>query len=72
MLGVREGGHISGGTVVQKRGLVSRRCTGVHWLGSLEMQQEGLQCVTAWDVLCAQPQSVIKQWALVIVYLAVT
>lgn len=43
-------GHISGGTVVQTRGLVSWRCTGVHWLGSLEVQQEGHQRVTAWDV----------------------
>lgn len=40
---------------MQTSGLVSQRCTGVHWLGSLELQEE-LQCVTAWDVaLCTAP-----------------
>lgn len=42
--------HTSGGTDVQTRGLVSQRCTGVLWLGSLDLQQGGLPRVTAWDV----------------------
>lgn len=41
---------------MQTRGMVSQRCTGVHCLGSLDLQQEGLQCVTAWDAaLCTPP-----------------
>lgn len=49
-------GHTSGGTAVQTGCLVSWRCTSVQWLGGLDLRQEGLQYVTAWDAaVCTAP-----------------
>jgi len=49
-------GRIPGGTAMQTGVLFSQSCAVVQWLGGLELQQEGLQCLTARDTaVCTAP-----------------